>query len=77
MRLEEETDLGNGRRVAEERGVLGDCLQVEELDRCERSPDLLDAAAEVGSIEQVDERAFEPGDGDVETGPMWTKTSSI
>ena len=35
VRLEEETDLGNGRRVAEERGVLGDCFQVEELDRCE------------------------------------------
>ena len=32
------------------------------------SPDLLEATAEVGPIEQVDERAFEPGDGDVETG---------
>ena len=61
VRLEEEADLGNGRRVAEERGVLGDCIQVEALDRRERSPDLLEATAEVGPIEQVDERAFEPG----------------
>ena len=48
----------------------GGTFQVEELDRRERSPDLLEAAAEVGPIEQVDERAFEPGDGDVQTGSI-------
>ena len=46
------------------------CFQVEELDRGERSPDLPDPSAEVAPVEEIDERAFEPGDGEVEPGPV-------
>ena len=67
VQVEEETDLGGRGRVVEEERILDHGIEIEELDRFQGSPYLLPSAAEVGTIQNVDQRALEAGDPHPET----------
>jgi len=43
------------------KGVFDHGVEIEELDRLQRAPDLLPAAAVLGRVEHVDERSLQRG----------------
>src|SRR2546428_6708886 len=57
--LEVEADPRHGERRAQLERVVDDRVEIEELDRLQRAPDLLPAAAVLGRVEHVDERALQ------------------
>ena len=64
MLLEEEADAERTDGGVAGEGLGDDRLEVEELDHLERPPDFLPATADIGSVDEIDERSFEGRDAD-------------
>src|SRR5436190_16296866 len=56
--LEEEAHLRRERREAPEADVVDDRTEIQERDRRERAPRLLEPAGEVRTIEDIDSSSF-------------------
>src|SRR6266851_10420707 len=57
MLLEIEAHSRHRQSRAQLEGVVDDYVEIEELDRLQRAPDLLPAAALLGGVEHIDERS--------------------
>lgn len=68
--VQEEPDLGRGRRVVQQSGVGDHQIQVQELHRLEAPPDLLPVARQVGPLQAVHQGALHAGHADPDSPMM-------
>lgn len=68
--VQEEPDLGRGRRVVQQAGIGDHQIQIQELHRLEAPPDLLPVARQVGPLQAVHQSALHAGHADSDSPMM-------
>jgi hypothetical protein len=68
MLLQEEPNLGRGRSILQQQGILDYAIEIEKLDQFQRTPYLFPPAAQVWAVQHVHKRTLQARDSDTDSG---------